>query len=158
VIQNVKKTVLDVIEDAPYDPNALYVLACAESLLGNVQGGIENLEKAINSGYRDINRMVNDIELENIKNTFGFSQVLDKLRGILNPLPEFELDWSSVVLKKEDEVPVVVEEPLLPSLEDKVDKLAEILELPKDLLRDLLVECKEDQDEVVSLIYSTYKF
>jgi len=145
-----------VIEDAPYDPNALYLLACAESLLGNVQGGIENLEKAINSGYRDINRLVNDIELENIKDTLGFSQILDKLQRILNPLneSESELDCSSVVLNKE-EIPVVVEEP---SLEDKVNKLAEILVLPKDLLRDLLVECKEDSDEVVSLVYSTFKF
>jgi len=151
VIQNVKNTVINVIEEVPYDPNTLYLLACAESLLGNVKGGIETLEKAINNGFRDIHRLVNDVELENIKDSLAFSQIVQKLERILNP------DMGGDVLGVSSDEVVV--EPVVESLEVKVNKLAEVCEgLPKDLLRDLLVECHEDTDEVMSLIYSTFKF
>jgi len=158
VIQHVKNTVISVIEETPYDPNALYLLACAESLLGNVKEGIDTLEKAINSGYRDFNRIVNDIELENIKSEIGYSQIVEKLRRILTPVDSsIELSDSDVFGEKEED-PVVEEERVV-GLEEKVDKLAEVCEgLDKDLIRDLLVECHEDTDEVMSLIYSTFKF
>jgi len=161
-IQKVKNTVLNVIEDVqnPDDPNTLYLLACAESLLGNVKEGIENLEKAINSGYRDINRLVNDIELDNIKDTLAFSQILDRLNRIVNPVDEscFLTESSMVEVPFLPPTEVVEPLPVEGGLEEKVNKLAEVSNLPKDLLRDLLVGCKEDTDEVMSLIYSTYKF
>jgi len=147
VIQKGKETILKMLEIIPNHKIALYNLACAESLLGNVKEGVAALEKAINAGYSDLTHMLNDTDLNNIKETVGFNNLVERLKLRVTP-----------------EKPVETEEPKVEKVEEKnpseekLNILAEIFPLPRDILQDLLTQCQDSVERVVDLINSnTFK-
>jgi len=73
----------------PNDKIAYYNLACCESLLGNVESALTYLKKAIELGWRDVNHMMIDADLTNVKTqcTHLFDQVCQLL---LPKTPEVE--------------------------------------------------------------------
>jgi len=107
LFQNAKEILQRILKLSPNDIIALYNLACAESLLGNEDEALENLEKAIDAGYGDVNHMKSDRDFNNIRNTEGFKKLEKKLENIL---------FSSRLFEK------VVEEPREEIKEDKMDK------------------------------------
>jgi len=65
---------------APYaKAEAFYQLACAKSLLGNVNEALAALENAISGGYRELDKLLNEKHFENIKNTNEFMRLIEKL-------------------------------------------------------------------------------
>jgi len=73
------------LEIKPNHPIALYNLACAESLLGNVDNSISALDQAIDAGYNDLFHLINDNDFDNIRETEGFRYLTEKLENILFP-------------------------------------------------------------------------
>ena len=51
----------------PRDPLAFYNLACSYALLGKVNRGFDALKRAIALGYRDLEHMYDDDDLENLR-------------------------------------------------------------------------------------------
>jgi len=51
----------------PEDHVAMYNLACAECLIGNIPEAVSCLEKAIDLGYSNVSHMLNDSDLDNIR-------------------------------------------------------------------------------------------
>jgi tetratricopeptide (TPR) repeat protein len=64
----------------PYDPIAIYNLACSYSNLGNKQAALDALEKAIELGYDDFSYMLKDPDLENVRKHPRFKAILESLR------------------------------------------------------------------------------
>jgi len=56
-------------------------VACSESLMGNTANALEFLEKAINLGYNDLEHMLKDEDLVNIRYTDQFKMTCDRLRN-----------------------------------------------------------------------------
>jgi len=69
----------------PQEPNANYNLACSEALLGNVSGALSALRKAVNFGFMDVNHMQNDSDLDSIRNTPEFAQIIYDIECQLYP-------------------------------------------------------------------------
>jgi len=147
VIQKGKEILLKIIELAPNDKIALYNLACAESLLGNVKEAVATLEKAIDAGYHNLSHMINDQDFNNIKNTEGFKNMVKKLEDILHPEQKEEISepiYPKIQEKKKSQDPI----------ESKLDTLKEIYPLlSREKLRELLSKCKGDVEEVVERIF-----
>jgi len=57
----------------------LYNLACAESLLKNVNEALQALEKAIENGFSDLEHILSDTDLVNLRNCPGFDALIQKL-------------------------------------------------------------------------------
>jgi len=160
VLQKGKDLLLKMLEISPNHQIALYNLACAESLLGNVTEALSTLEQAIDAGYHDLYHMTNDKDFENIKNNDGFYYLIQKLDKILFPNettqePEQKKEES----KKEPEVKKnetnqepeqKKEEKPKDPLEEKINTLEQIFQLPRDLLRDLLMQHKDNVEVVIS--------
>eukprot|EP01129_Flabellula_baltica_P005634 TRINITY_DN204_c0_g1_i1.p1 TRINITY_DN204_c0_g1~~TRINITY_DN204_c0_g1_i1.p1 ORF type:complete len:379 (+),score=123.95 TRINITY_DN204_c0_g1_i1:51-1187(+) len=138
---------------------ALYNLACTESLLGNVQGAVENLEKAVNAGYRDLSHMLQDADLDNIKNTEAFQIITAKISSLLEPEQEVVAEETVV---PEPSVETVVPEPELetPVPEPEIDLSASILPLQENYGSELnlLKEMGFSADtDVLLLLLEQYK-
>jgi len=156
VIMKGKEYLLQMLEIVPGHTVALYNLACAESLLGNVKEALATLENAINAGYNNLEHMLSDKDFNNIKDTDGFRQLVAKLENMLygeDIKVEKKEEEKKVEEKKVEEKKV--EEKKDP-LEAKIDTLIDIFGLPRDVVRDLLTQCKNNVDEVVELIYGTF--
>ncbi|MCX7704442.1 MAG: hypothetical protein N2234_10185 [Planctomycetota bacterium] len=65
-----------IVEIAPKDYVALYNLACAYSLLGDKQNGAMYLLKAYDAGFRDIEHIKKDSDLENIRDTDIYKSIV----------------------------------------------------------------------------------
>lgn len=59
---------------------ALYDLTCMYSRIGEKEKAVKTLEKAINSGYSDYKWILQDNDLDNIRNEEGFKKLIDELR------------------------------------------------------------------------------
>ena len=62
----------------PNDPDVYYNIACIYSLLKEEDKACEFLKKAKIKGYSDINHLINDADLINIRQTQCFKTILDK--------------------------------------------------------------------------------
>ena len=51
----------------PQDPLAHYNLACSYALLGKITEALTSIQRALQSGYRDLPHMVQDSDLENLR-------------------------------------------------------------------------------------------
>jgi tetratricopeptide (TPR) repeat protein len=159
VVQKGKEAILQMLEIIPDHAIALYNLACAESILGNAKEALDTLEKAVEAGYHDLTHMINDTDFDNIKNTMGFNELVAKLQRIISPKPpQSTLDQEPVVIDftKDDKTNEAKSEEKRDPEEEMLDTLAEIFPLPRDILRELLTECKGNAQGVVDLISSTY--
>jgi len=70
----------------------LYNLACAESLLKNVNEALQALEKAIENGFSDLEHMLNDTDLVNLRNYPGFDVLIQKLVSGIKSFSEAKND------------------------------------------------------------------
>ena len=59
---------------------ALYDLTCMYSRIGEKEKAVKTLEKAINSGYSDYKWILQDNDLDNIRNEEGFKKLVEELR------------------------------------------------------------------------------
>lgn len=67
------------IEVRPDFPEVYYNIACIYSLKKNLDVAIEYLQKAIELGYDDYDLLKNETDLENIRNTEAFQQLIKDL-------------------------------------------------------------------------------
>jgi len=149
VIQKGKEAILNMLEIIPNHKIALYNLACAESLLGNVKEAVAALEKAVNAGYSDLTHMLNDKDLSSIKETVGFTNLVERLK--LRHPPEKSNQTEAPIEKVEE----MKKEKKENNPEEKLNILAEIFPLPRDILQELLTQCQDNIEQVVDLINST---
>jgi hypothetical protein len=68
----------------PDNPTPFYNVACCESLMGNTANAFEFLEKAINLGFNDLENMLKDEDLANIRKTDQFEVACDRIRNSTN--------------------------------------------------------------------------
>ncbi|MCP4253450.1 MAG: hypothetical protein GY775_08575 [Candidatus Scalindua sp.] len=64
----------------PKDPLVYYNLACSLSLMEMLGESLEALEKAIDLGYNDLEHLVNDSDLDGVKDEDGYKVLIHKLR------------------------------------------------------------------------------
>ena len=62
----------------PNDPNAHYNLACSYSLLRMNNPAIEALHSSLKLGYNDFEHLMNDPDLENLRNDSRFIKILGR--------------------------------------------------------------------------------
>jgi len=74
----------DMLEIIPKHAITLYNLSCAESLLGNSKQAILRLRDAIVAGYKNFEHMMKDEDLENIRNSTEFQEMLQKAQAEVN--------------------------------------------------------------------------
>ena len=60
----------------PREPDIWYNLACSHALLGHVDKAFQALHKAVESGYRNVEWMKEDEDLQLIRNDPRFQQLL----------------------------------------------------------------------------------
>ena len=64
----------------PRDPLAFYNLACSYALLGKVNRGFGALKRAVALGYRDLDHMQEDADLENLRSDRRWSDLLSVIQ------------------------------------------------------------------------------
>jgi len=73
----------------PHRPRPIYNLACVEARLGNVPEALNYLTKAIHVGWRDVDHMERDADLESLRQTNEYQSLVSLLKiqqqEILNP-------------------------------------------------------------------------
>jgi len=112
VIQKGKDYLMALVQMKPDNCIALYNLACADSLLNNVPEALQTLEKAIKNGYSNVEHMLEDTDLDNIRNSEGFIKLISLLTDFKNSfVPQEECghcDCNEEKIPLSDE-PVVLE-------------------------------------------------
>lgn len=63
----------------PADPLVHYNLACSHSLLGNTDAAINTLKKALDLGYKDVEHIERDHDLNNIRADKRYKELIKKL-------------------------------------------------------------------------------
>jgi len=64
----------------PDDPTVLYNLACDYSLLNKKSLSLKALEESLKLGYKDIEYIFEDPDLENLRESKRFSQLIDRFK------------------------------------------------------------------------------
>ena len=64
----------------PKDPLVHYNLACSFSLMGRLNESLESLEKAIDLGYNDLTYLMNDSDLDSLRNEESYKVLINKLK------------------------------------------------------------------------------
>jgi len=82
VIQKGKDYLISMVQMKPDNYIALYNLACAESLLNRIPESLQTLEQAIRSGYRNLEHMLEDADLDNIRNSEGFINLISLISDL----------------------------------------------------------------------------
>jgi len=67
------------LELEPEDTGVLYNVACSYSLLGEIDKGIELLEGAIDGGWAKKEWLINDSDLEPLRDHPQFQSLIEKL-------------------------------------------------------------------------------
>jgi len=65
----------------PDDPTVLYNLACDYSLLNKKNLSLKALEESLKLGYKDIEYIFKDPDLENLRESKRFSQLIDRFKN-----------------------------------------------------------------------------
>jgi len=133
-IMNGKECLLRMLDMIPNHVVTCYNLACAESLLGNVEEALNYLERAIIVGYRDLEYILNDQDFNNIRHYPRFIRIIQKLQEILHPQPIQHLENP---------------------LDDKVQSIIDMgFNVPKHIIQDLLIKHNGDVDTVKTFLYN----
>jgi tetratricopeptide (TPR) repeat protein len=64
----------------PENPTAHYNLACSLALCRRPSAALRSLRQAVNLGYRDFEWMLHDPDLESLKKTPRFVELIDQLK------------------------------------------------------------------------------
>ena len=62
------------------DPLVLYNLTCSYSLLNKIDSAFRTLKEALENGYDDINYLVADPDLENLRKDYRFPKLLSEVK------------------------------------------------------------------------------
>jgi len=152
VIQEGKQYLFKMLDIVPNDKNTLYNLACAESLLKNVDEALKNLEKSISAGYRDLAHLLNDKDFNNIKFTEGFTAIVKNLENIVFDSQSNDAKTEEKTEEKKVEVNNKTE--LKDEWEKKAKELSEMgFDLPLDILKEFLKKCDGSLEKVIAMIY-----
>jgi len=116
LIQKGKEYIVSMLELVPNHTIALYNLACAEALLNNVPEAIQALEKAVENGYQNLTHMLNDKDLDNIRNTEAFVDLVKKLEGLIAKVSEKTTEFVEATIPS-----TTTEEKIEENDEDNVD-------------------------------------
>jgi hypothetical protein len=128
VIQKGRDCLISMLQLAPENTIALYNMACAESLLENIPDALHYLERAIDCGYRNLENMLKDKDLEKIRESESFQNLVRKLELLITPdLSATNIDIN--VPPQEDDVkdvsfvpPVIIEHDAIDETDDvKID-------------------------------------
>jgi hypothetical protein len=130
-----------IIKNEPSNNIALYNLACAESLIGNIDEAITQLKNAIAAGYDDLQHLIEDPDFENIRYTNGFDECVQLFSNAQDhTIPPNETPSDDEVPSLEEElnetpVPELIETPSddeVPSLEEELNETSvpELIETP----------------------------
>eukprot|EP01087_Luapelamoeba_hula_P013255 TRINITY_DN378_c0_g2_i1.p1 TRINITY_DN378_c0_g2~~TRINITY_DN378_c0_g2_i1.p1 ORF type:complete len:375 (+),score=66.37 TRINITY_DN378_c0_g2_i1:632-1756(+) len=84
VIENAKQYLQSMLDLVPTHPVANYNMACVHSLLGQLQEAADSLRAAIQGGYSNLKHMMQDADLENLRATPYFSDLVQLLQRQLN--------------------------------------------------------------------------
>ncbi len=76
---------LRTVELLPDDATARYNLACSYSNLGRIPEALDALDKSIDLGYRDFPYLLQDPDLENVRQDPRFRALLDRKWGKRQP-------------------------------------------------------------------------
>jgi hypothetical protein len=104
VVQQGKQLLLDMLEIIPRDAVTLYNLSCAESLLGNIKEALHWLKQSIIEGYRNFEHMMKDQDLENLRKSPEFKELLETL----NVIPKTEENNSIPIPEQQPQTPAPV--------------------------------------------------
>lgn len=63
----------------PNDPIVLYNLACSYSLGGNIEEALKTIQAAIDNGYDDLEYLLGDEDLENLRSDPRFKEYIEVL-------------------------------------------------------------------------------
>jgi len=66
----------------PDDPIVLYNLACSYSLTNQIEEAFKTMKLAIEFGYNDMDYLLGDRDLDNLKKDHQFQKFLAELKGI----------------------------------------------------------------------------
>ncbi len=69
----------------PRDPVVLYNLACSYSLTGDIENALASLRTAVECGYRDLDHIMNDGDLNNLRDDDRFFTFIEDLKSRRNP-------------------------------------------------------------------------
>ncbi|MEX2382130.1 MAG: hypothetical protein WD490_07090 [Opitutales bacterium] len=72
---------LKLVRLMPESPNAHYNLACSLALKKRNTEALRSLKKAVNLGYRDLDWLLQDPDLDNLKQYPGFKKVVSKIEA-----------------------------------------------------------------------------
>ncbi len=64
----------------PKDPLVHYNLACSFSLMERLNESLESLEKAIDLGYDDLTHLINDSDLDSLRDEESYKVLINKLK------------------------------------------------------------------------------
>ncbi len=64
----------------PKDPLVYYNLACSFSLMGRFDESLVSLEKAVDLGYDDLMYLINDGDLDSLRDEEGYKVLINKLK------------------------------------------------------------------------------
>jgi len=143
VIQKGREYLKQMLVMVPNHANTLYNLACAESLLKRVPEAIESLEKAVENGYENLNHLMQDKDLDFIRNTDAFNKIVEKMKammGMENKVETYDVEKSNI-----EERNNLLTESFVDLRNKWHDKVAEIKSMG------FLVD-----DEVISLLLEQY--
>jgi len=175
VIKKAKDYLQSMVDMIPNHPLANYNLACAHSLLGELQEAVESLKRAIEGGYSNLKHMIEDTDLNNLHPLPEFQALVDMLKGKQETKPE-EKEVEMEEFKKEEKVEEKKEEKVEEKKVEepkKEEKVEEKKELPpskfesqhqtlagmgftnRDVNEALLCEFKGDMMKVVNALLST---
>jgi len=144
VIQKGREYLMQMLVIVPNHANTLYNLACAESLLKRFPEAIDALEKAVENGFVNLNHMMQDKELDFIRNTEAFNKIVEKMKVMVG-LEDKKVD--SYVVDKKD-------------LDNRNNSLTESFVDLRNKWTDKLIEIKNMgfllDDEVISLLLEQY--
>lgn len=118
VLSEAKDCLISLLTLSPENPVAYYNLACAESLLGNVDAALDGLSKSVQFGYADVDHMTTDPDLKNVFDDPRFEALVTSMRA---PAPEPEIKEPEPEIKEpEPEVKVPEPEVKVPEPEPEV--------------------------------------
>jgi len=109
LLRRAKEFLQAMIDLVPNHPLANYNLACAHSLLGELQEGVASLKRAIEGGYSNLKHMLEDSDLKNLHNLPEFKVLVDLLRGKQEKEPEKPVEPEVKLEEPKKEEPVKVE-------------------------------------------------
>jgi len=129
---NKSKTLLEsLVILQPENANVHYNLACADSLLKNVESSIDHLKTAFKFGYSNLQHLLSDPDLAYLRVTKEFKEFIQGVKAE-SPIEEtkpIELTHTQpaepVVEKKEEKIEIIekkVEEKVEEKIEEKVEE------------------------------------